>query len=258
MTVQESDFYMTSNGFLIFPKLDNMKLLINISESTIPAMAEALEATATIPGKDGEIVLNTTYSPISFNLVIYTDDNLSVSEKLDYENKLTNFCDEMKNTTKIFAIQNANKFYKVKYSGLLEKENFPMHLKFNLPFKTSSAYGYDMTKKTITGNGSKTSNTIKPCGFQCIIKGPATNPVISLNDYDMEYSNVILAGNQLIIDTNNSTAVLEEIATGIKSNAMRFYNHQFPKITKGTNKLSVLSGINTASNVSMSWYDLVL
>ena len=159
---------------------------------------------------------------------------------------------------KTFCIELANKFYKVKYNGLLERVNYPKHLVFTLPIKSSKSYAYDIKKNYLIGNNSAESNTIEPCGFECIINGPALNPIISLNDYSMEYENTLLENQQLIINTNNSTATLVDSNTGIKSNAMRYYNHQFPKIQKGVNELKILSGIDNSNNVSISWYDLTL
>lgn len=250
------DFYLSSNGYLVFPKLDK-RFLVNLSESTIPDMPEAVETTVKIAGRDGEVSLDTTYNSLSFELVIYTEDGLTPIQKEEYKTIINKFFNEMKKKTKTFAFEAAKTFYKVKYSGAVLKENFPQHLRFNLPFKSSKSYGYKMIQNVMTGNSKKESDTIEPTGFECIIKGPALKPIISLNDYSIEYSNTILEGESLIIDSNNSTVVLEN-SEGTKTNAMRYYNHQFPKILTGENELKVLSGIDNPENVSISWYDLTL
>lgn len=254
--VNDFRFYLSENGKLVFPN-ENISFLCSISESLIPSMPEALETSAVIAGKDGDVPLNTTYNPLSFELVLYTEDNLMPEEKLNQEEFLTKFCNSIKNNTETFALELAQKFYKIKYNGLLSKENYPKFLKFTLPFKSSKPFAYNIKEKIIYGNSIIESNTIEPTGFKCVIKGPALKPIISLNDYAIEYDNTILEGESLEIDSNNSTVVLVNL-DGIKINAMRYYNHQFPKIINGTNELKVLSGIDNPKNVSISWYDLTL
>lgn len=254
--VNDFKFYLSENGRLIFPK-ENISFLCSISESSIPSMPEALETSATIAGRDGDVPLSTTYGPMSFELVLYTEDNLTPEEKLKQEIFLNRFCNSIKNNTETFALELAQKFYKIKYNGLLNKENYPKFLKFTLPFKSSKSFAYDVKKNTAYGNNTFESNTIEPTGFECVIKGPAIKPIISLNDYSIEYNNTILDDESLIIDTNNSTAVLVN-SEGTRVNAMRYYNHQFPKILNGENELKILSGIDNPENVSISWYDLTL
>lgn len=254
--VNDFKFYLSENGRLIFPK-ENISFLCSISESSIPSMPEALETSATIAGRDGDVPLSTTYGPMSFELVLYTEDNLTPEEKLKQEIFLNRFCNSIKNNTETFVLELAQKFYKIKYNGLLNKENYPKFLKFTLPFKSSKSFAYDVKKNTAYGNNTFESNTIEPTGFECVIKGPAIKPIISLNDYSIEYNNTILDDESLIIDTNNSTAVLVN-SEGTRVNAMRYYNHQFPKILNGENELKILSGIDNPENVSISWYDLTL
>lgn len=254
--VNDFKFYLSENGRLIFPK-ENISFLCSISESTIPVMPEALETSAIIAGRDGDVPLETTYGPMSFELVLYTEDNLTPDEKLQQEQFLTKFCNSIKNNTETFALELAQKFYKIKYNGVLDRENYPKYLRVVFPFKSSNSYAYDVKNNTIYGNNKFESKTIESCGFKCIIKGPALKPILSLNDYSIEYTNTILDGESLIIDTNNSTAILVS-SDGTETNAMRYYNHQFPKILNGENELKILSGIDNPENVSISWYDLTL
>lgn len=249
------EIYISSNGYLIIPDLD-IKYLIDFNESNIPSMPEATEATVRIAGRDGDIVLKTTYEPITFNISCYTPDNLTLTEKTQEEAKVNQFLNEIKNTTTKLGIQKDNKFYDVKYSGALTTINYPKHLKFNIPLKSSDSYAKNYEKSTITGTTSFTSNTIKEVGAKFIINGPATNPRLALNNYQMQYDNTVLEGNQLVIDSSKSTIVL--ITPTLKQNAMRYYNHQFPKIENGENVFQVQSGISDESQVTVEWYDLKL
>lgn len=250
--IEDYETYISSNGFFINSQYD-IHYLIDFSESELPCMAEATETTVKAAGRNGDIVLSTTYDPNNFNIVCYTEDNLTQEEKVKEEMKLKKLLNSIKNKTIPLAFEKDDKFYKVKYSGAFSSTNFPKHLKFSIPLKTSESYGKDLIKKVIFGNGEETSDTFEDVGAIFTIKGPANSPIISLNDYSIEYDNPLLEGDKLIINSSNST-ITHINSDGVATNAMRYYNHQFPKIENGKNVLKVLSGVNEA-NVSVEWYD---
>lgn len=254
--IDDFDFYISSNGYLVFPQY-NKKYLTNMSENVILNMPEVVQTTVKIAGKDGDLVLDSSYNSQDFQVVMFTDEGLIPEQKEKERIFINRIFNAMKKNSKTFAFEQSQKFYKVLYSGMLEETNYPQHMMFTIPLKSSKPYAYKMSSSYLLGNDTKTSETIEPTGFTCTIYGPALNPIISLNDYSMEFSNTILEGEKLIIDTNNSTAVLVN-SNGIETNAMRYYNHQFPKIMEGENVLKVLSGIDNPNNVFISWYDLTL
>lgn len=254
--VEDYKIQISSDGYLIIPEL-SIKYLIDLNESNIPIMPEATESSVRAAGRDGDIVLNTTYEPITFDIVCYTEDNLTYSEKINAEKNMNRFLNSIKNKTIEIAFEKNNSFYKVKYSGALVTTNFPKHLKFAIPLKSSDSYGKDLIQKSIVGNDTGESNTIEEVGAVFVIKGPALNPIISLNDYSMEYTTSILEGARVEIDSNKST-ITNINNDGVKTNVMKYYNHQFPKIQNGTNTLKILSGIDNDKNVIVMWNDLKL
>ena len=74
--MEDFDAYISSEGYLIIPEYD-IKYLIDFNESSIPTMPEATESSVKVAGKDGDIVLKTTYEPMPFTIVCYTDDTVS-------------------------------------------------------------------------------------------------------------------------------------------------------------------------------------
>ena len=246
--------YISSDGYLIIPDLD-IRYLISFSESTIPSMPESAETTVKIAGKDGDISLSTTYEPMFFEIVCYTEDNLSQEQKIKEELKINKFLNGIKNNSVAFGMEAEEKFYDVKYVGALTTTRYPKHIRFSIPLKASGPYAKFYIKKTITGNATFESDTIKEVGAKFIIEGPATLPEIALNDYEMIYNQSVLEGAKLIIDAGNST-ITNITSGGIKSNVMPYYNHQFPKIQPGSNELKVQSGIASESQVTLEWYDL--
>ncbi len=251
---EDFDIYISKKGYFVALKYD-INNLIDFMESNIPSIAEATESSVKIAGRDGDISLNTVYEPLPFEIVCYTEDNLTPEEKIIEEQKITSLLNSIKNQTKTFFMEREKKFYKVKYSGNLSVVRYPKHLKFTIPLKSSESYAMNFEESEIIGNGTKVSNTIKDTGAIFTIKGPATKPIISLNNYQMKYNENILEGNSLIINSEDST-ITHITSAGVKTNAMRAYNHEFPKIKNGENQLAVSSGIDDENQVNVKWYDL--
>lgn len=250
------DCYISENGYFIASDY-NIRNLIDPSESDLSTMPTASESSVKIAGRDGDVVLSTTYDPILFNIVCFTEDNLTVEEKILEENKIKTFLNNIKNHTIKLGIENRNTYYDVKYSGSLTVVRYPKALRFSIPLKSQSSYGRDIETKQITGDGTETSNTIKEVGAKFTILGPASLPKISFNDYLMEFDADIMSNTKLIIDSSKST-ITHIDALDRKSNQMAHYNHQFPKVKYGTNTLQIISGISDEEQVTVEWNDLTL
>lgn len=250
------DCYISENGYFIASDY-NIKNLIDFSESQLSTMPEATESSVKIAGRDGDIVLATNYEPVFFNIVCYTEDNLTAEEKVLEENKIKNFLNNIKSRTIKLGFEDRDVYYNVKYSGSLTVVRHPKSLRFSIPLKSSDSFGKKIPAKSIIGNGSETSDTIKEVGAKFTIVGPASLPKISFNDYLMEFDTDIMANTRLIIDSSKST-ITHIDALGRKSNQMPHYNHQFPKAKNGTNTLQIISGIDNENQVTVEWNDLTL
>lgn len=252
----EYNFYIIENRRFVVPEYD-IDLLYSPTESTIPELPEVEENSVKISGRDGEVVLSNTYKSQEFNIVVYTDENLSSQEKIIEINKINRFLNSMKNDFKKFALLQENKMYDVKYHSQVSTIKYPKSVRFEIPLKSENALAMGLEKKIIEGASTGESDTIEETGCIITILGPAQTPVIALNDYQMKYDNVILEGNKIVIDTGNST-ITHITSKGIETNAAIYYNHEYPKIQAGTNEIKVLSGIEDAAQVTTEWYDLKL
>jgi len=250
------DCYISENGYFVASDY-NIKNLIDPSESELSTMPTASDSSVKIAGRDGEVVLSTSYEPIPFNIVCFTEDNLTAEEKILEENKIKHFLNNIKNRTVKLGFEDRDIYYNVKYSGSLTVIRHPKSLRFSIPLKSSDSFGRRIPTKTIIGNGSENSDTVKEVGAKFTILGPATSPVISFNDYLMGANINITSGDKLVIDSLRSTVTYIN-ALGAKTNQMPYYNHQFPKVRNGANILQVISGINNENQVTVEWNDLAL
>lgn len=242
---------ITNNG-----KLLPFGFTIDYNKTNLPLMAEAIEASQTITGADGELILDTTYGSRLFEIDAYTDDFLSPTEKEQKREEVREFLNSIKKNTTKLVIQPLNRTFEVKYAGLAEDTNLPKSIEFFIPLKSASSYAISNTTYVQNGAGQINSSTKEPVGFICTISGEATYPELTVNGVTMKYDNVILEGEKLILDSKKCTAT-KISTTGTKTNAMAYYNHEFPKIQSGNNTVSIVSGI-TNENLKIEWNDLLL
>lgn len=254
--MENVDCYISENGYFIAPGY-NIKNLIDPSESDLSTMPTASDSNVKIAGKDGDVVLSTTYEPIQFNIVCFTEDNLTSEQKIVEEDKVKAFLHNIKKYTMRLGIENRNVYYNVKYSGSLTVVRYPKSLRFAIPLKSADSYGKKIPAKTITGNNSETSETVKSVGAKFTILGPASKPTISFNNYLMGANIDIAEGDKLVMDSSKSTITYIN-ASGERTNQMAYYNHQFPKVKNGINVLEIVSGIDDEEQVTVEWNDLTL
>ena len=237
-------------------KLLPFNLLVDYNKTDLPLIAEAIEASQTITGADGDLVLDTTYGSRLFEIDAVTDDFLTPEQKEAKREEIREFLNSIKKVNTKLIIEPQNRTYEVKYAGLAEDTNLPKCVEFLIPLKSASAYAISNTTYTLEGEGEIESETKAPAGFVCTISGPSNYPELALNGYLMAYENVILEGEKLIIDTKKST-VTKISTTGVKTNAMVYYNHQFPRIQEGLNLFTIISGIDE-DKLKIEWNDLLL
>lgn len=247
-----TDFYINSKG-----KLLPFNLTVNYAETDLPLMPEAIDNSVTLAGTDGEMVLDTTYGSMLFNIIAVTLDNLTVEEKEKIRKNVKDKLNEVKNNTKHLSFANQEKMYDVKYSGLAEDTNYPKWVRFEIPFKSASPYSKDMFRNRVTKVGEIISKTDVPTGFILDIKNVIKDFTITINDEKMEFTYNSEIGNNanVIIDTNNST--VKYIKDGKIYNGMKYFNKVFPKLKKGKNYVNSITGLSE-SDFYMEWYNLYI
>lgn len=78
--MENVDCYISENGYFIASDY-NIRNLIDPSESELSTMPSTSDSSVKIAGRDGDVVLSTTYEPIPFNIVCFTEDNLTPEQK---------------------------------------------------------------------------------------------------------------------------------------------------------------------------------
>jgi len=127
--------------------------------------------------------------------------------------------------------------YKVRYSQMMEIQDFPHNLQATVPLKMVDPFGYSH-QKTLTGSGIAINNG--NIETYPVFRIPAsTNPVIKVGTTVLSYTGTVSAGNTLVIDCLNQTAFIGS------ANVLRNVSGNFPVLEVGDNTVTAPSGTLT-------------
>ena len=231
----------------------NMK--VDWNNSDFQVMPQSESDYIEMPDVDGDIPENTTYKNRAFNVVLYSDQGLSVTQKEELKSSIAKILDGTKNKYKRLTLQPKETYFDVKYSGQASVSEGPSFVKATIPFDVKP-YGHPFFTQTVTGTGKVTNNGLKPAGPIIKISGSVNNPSFSVGDQSYTWNGTVPAGSLLIVNFDSELCYLQN-SSGVKENAItKLSSIDFKKIQPGeTCNISSSIGNNfTASIVeSILW-----
>ena len=251
-----SDFYIARSDDGIFDMLMPFGLIIDYSMTHIGFMPECVDTSTDMQGVDGEIVQDSKYRSRIFDIFAVTQDGLSIKEKYEIKDKIAYILNSVKKNTKTITFSDSETSFDVKYSGLADiTTDAPGWMRFELPLKSASSYGYKQFIKDLKGSGLITNDGHIEIGAEHIISGPCNNPSFILGDVEMKWNGNVPDGYSLVINTDNFTCYTIN-PNGEKENAMYNFNNKFKRIPVGS--IVLKADKNTEGHIFTSWRELVL
>jgi phage-related protein len=232
-------FWVDGNGIL-----QPCNLLINFTESDIPALPEIEDTAETVAGADGEISLNTRYGARIFSLVCYSNTVYeSVSARDTAISDTAKLLHSTKNSARYMLWKN-DLLYKVKIveRPMMDKKPFwygtTLQLKSHNPIGYSTeeylqAFASSGVEYSVTNEGDEKAYPV------IIISGACTAPSVTVNgtSYATASSFAMSNSDVLTLDCERSTAILN-YGTASSENAMQNYiADTFPVLNVGTNTI---------------------
>lgn len=231
----------------------NMKVDWNTTD--IKVMPPSESTTIEMPGIDGSIIEDTVYKDRLFQIVAFSEDGLTTSEKEELKSKITEILDSTKRQSKKLTVQASGNSFDVKYDGQASITEGPSYVKATIPFRTSP-YGYKTFEGELFGSGLVSNDGDAPVGAKHTISGPVTNPSFILGDITYKWSGNVPAGYKLVIDHQMMTCYLQD-GFGVKANAMTGLVGTFQKIPARTGVALTATGV-PENQITTNWRDRVL
>lgn len=230
-------------------------LRVDWATTKIQIMPEAELTTIEMPGIDGSIVEDSVYKDRLFEIVAYSQDGLTISEKETLKSRLTQVLDATKHQTKKLTVQARGTSFDVRYQGQAEILEGPSFIKLVAPLHTPP-YGKPLFSSSLNGSGLINNQGDAPMGPTHIITGPITNPSFRLGAFDYVWNGSIPSDYTLHINHEQYTCFLQD-NFGKKTNALANLTGEFQWIEAGKSMVLVASP-NTESHIQTEWEDHVL
>ena len=194
-----------------------------------------------IPGRHGEINLETKFQPRILELHVASLDGLTASEKESIKRTFSKYLNPVQGTNNLAFSNDLEKMYLVKYAGKIDLTQYADWMEFVIPFKMANPYIVGAFENLQVGSGTLTNAGNIEAPLTISIVGPITNPSITIGSSTLSYTGTISAGQTLVIDTGKTTVKLAGV------NVFNNYNRVFPKLQPGDTNV-------TASNqVTFIW-----
>lgn len=228
---------------------------VDWNTTSIQVMPEASVTSIEMPGVDGSIVEDTVYKDRLFNVVMFSEQGMTETEKEALKVKITQVLDATKHQTKKLSLIPSDTSFDVKYEGIANITDGPSYVKATVPLR-ASAYGYRMFESEVSGNGLINNEGDTPNGPKHTITGPITNPSFRLGDITYKWTGTVPSGSSLVIDHAMMTCYIQN-AFGVKTNALRSLEGDFQKIPARTS-VALVADSNTVNKITTHWRDRVL
>ena len=230
-------------------------LMVDWKNSVFPRAPEAESDEIQIAGLDGETLEHTRYRNRQFNVVAWSEDDLSQQEKDALIRQITEILDATKNQTKTLTFARTGVSFDVKYDGELNIEEAPSFIRATIPLN-ASAYGKSRFGKELSGSGLVQNAGIARVGVINRIAGECENPSFAMGDVDISWTGTIPAGSYLFIDHGKEVCYLQD-SFGNKTNARQYLNGEFVKIPVG-GTIIITANDCTEEHLLTTWYDKFL
>jgi len=134
------DLYVNEDGIL-----EPLDLFVR-SDSRLDLLPRAKDVTETIPGRHGEIYLNSKLHPRLIELRVALSEETTPEQREQLKREMARHLNPTKGHKVLAFADEPEKQYFVKYSGSIDVTQYASWFEFTIPFKCSDPYIYSKEK----------------------------------------------------------------------------------------------------------------
>ncbi len=205
-----------------------------LNSSTIHLLPKVSVRTIKIPGRVGSLRVGSKKQSREFKLDLHLESD-SIYNLEILKNTLASLFDPLKGCIELSFSNKPDKYYKVRYSGSSSIREIIIDAQVSIPLKMFDPYIYGQPSSE---SGPTSINNIGNEYADLIIQvnGPATNPVINLEQSTISYTGSILTGESLVINGETGEVTLGTL------NALPALTGDLPILKPGVNSITCSSG----------------
>ena len=230
--VAKAYFYVTPEGVL------NPLGVIVLRDSREELLPGTQENTETIPGRHGEIDFGSRFQSRTLELHVAME-GIDRSQREQIKRTIAKYLNPILGPQNLIFADDVEKTYRVKYAGKIDLTQFANWLEFTIPFKAGDPFIIGSFEKMHVGSGIVTNEGTFETPVIIEVKGPVTNPSVTIGGTTLTYTGSLSSADTLIIDTEKMTVTFNGV------NALANYSGGFPKLQPGDTVVTAATGGTT-------------
>lgn len=207
-----------------------------LRESKFSLLAGTKGGLEEVAGMDGAIDFGTEFSADEIILELISGE-LTQVEKIALRNTVVGQLNQLREYGTLAYESDPAKVMAVRLNGKPSQQDIPGRFRISIPLLCQPLW-YGDTEYSLTGSGTATNLGTFETPVIVEVRGPCTNPSVSVNGITMTYTGLLGSGDIIIIDTGALTATLNGVG------ALTF-NGAFPTLLPGDNTVVAATGGTT-------------
>ena len=211
--------------------------------SRFPLIAGTRDGLDDVGGMDGAVDFGSMLGTGDIVLELVSEDGLSPVEIVGLRNTVVGYLNQLRDYGTLSWEADPDKVLLIRLNGKPSRDaTIPNAFKISIPLLCQPLWHGD-TERILTTSGTAINAGTFETPMTVEIRGPCTNPTVTVNDKIMAYTGTLTASDILIIDTRALTCTFNGV------NALSF-NGVFPVLLPGENKVDM-----GQANTTVKWRD---
>ncbi len=234
--VAKTYFYLTTNPETGDKILDPLGVVVlrDSREDLLPGIRENTEE---IPGRHGELDFGAEFKSRTIELHVAKETDLATRQAL--RRTFAQYLNPMLGEKPLIFAEDLEKTYYVKYAGKIDLNQYIHFVDFTIPFKAANPFIIGTYEKTHTGSGVLTNDGNFETPVVIEIRGPVTNPAVSVGSSTLLYQGSLTSDDVVTIDTEKQTVKFNS------GNGLLYYAGGFPVLVPGNTTVVAASAGTT-------------
>ncbi len=207
--------------------------------SRFPLMAGTRDGLEESDGMDGAVDFGSMLSTGDIVLELVSEDGLSPAEIVALRNTVVGYLNQLRDYGTLSWEADPNKVLSIRLNGKPSRDTTILNaFRISTPLLCQPLW-VSGTENILSASGTAINAGTFETPITVEIRGPCTNPAVTVNGKIMAYTGTLTASDKLIIDTEKLTCTFNG------ANALANFNGVFPKLAVGDNTVTAASAGTT-------------
>jgi phage-related protein len=211
-------------------------------EDILPSVREQTED---IPARSGSVDFGADVGARGLELRVASAGGLTAAQKTALKRYVAGWLRPALGVWNIAWEDDPDRYLQVRVAGNVQPEEYADYLEFTIPLKASQPMYLGSVLQSLTGSGTATCEGNVETPVTVAIRGPITNPAVTVAGAAFTWTGTVGAGDSLVVDGARMTVTFNGV------NALSGFSGTFPTLQPGDNTITAAA----AGVTTVTWRD---